>query len=234
MILSGKQTINTTRAKVWNALSNPTILAQCIEGCDYLNQVGDKQFTGQVQAKVGPIRASFKGDVTMTDVVPGQQYRLIGEGKGGVAGFAKGSALVQLADAPEGTELTYEVDAQVGGKIAQLGARLIDATAQNYAKTFFERLKTIVEQPEMAAEAPDTASAAHPVDTDAPAESPAQTRMAEASGEEAPEVLAAFPAAEADTAGAGSDKAHPGTARWIALIIVAALAAALAVWLYQG
>ena len=151
MELSGDVSINAPRQRVWAALNDPQVLARCIEGVETLERVsGDagERFVGKMNAKVGPVRASFSGQVTLTDVKPPESYVLVGEGKGGVAGFAKGEAAVQLAEpTPETTMLSYQVKSSVGGKLAQLGARLIEGTAKGYAESFFTRLKTEVETP---------------------------------------------------------------------------------------
>ena len=151
MELSGDVSINAPRQRVWAALNDPQVLARCIEGVETLERVsGDagERFVGKMNAKVGPVRASFSGQVTLTDVKPPESYVLVGEGKGGVAGFAKGEAAVQLAEPTPGTTmLSYQVRSSVGGKLAQLGARLIEGTAKGYAESFFTRLKTEVETP---------------------------------------------------------------------------------------
>ena len=140
MEMQGEVSIAAPRAAVWQALNDPQVLARCIEGCDSLVRDGDG-FVGKMAAKVGPVRATFTGSVRLEDVVDGVSYRLVGEGKGGVAGFAKGSAAVVLADAgPGATLLSYQVNSQVGGKLAQLGARLIEGAARQYADGFFSKL----------------------------------------------------------------------------------------------
>ncbi len=151
MELSGEVSINAARDRVWAALNDPEVLARCIEGVETLTRVtGDsgERFEGKMNAKVGPVRATFTGQVTFTDVVAPERYVLVGEGKGGVAGFAKGEAAVQLAEpAPGTTLLSYQVKSSVGGKLAQLGARLIEGTAKAYAESFFAKLKAEVETP---------------------------------------------------------------------------------------
>lgn len=149
MKLSGVVGIAAPKAAVWAALNDPDVLARCIEGVETLTRVSDddgERLEGKMNAKVGPVRATFTGHVRLTDVVEGVSYRLVGEGKGGVAGFAKGDADVMLSDTPEGhTSLSYEVRSSVGGKLAQLGARLIEGTAKSYAEGFFGRLKAELE-----------------------------------------------------------------------------------------
>lgn len=153
MELNGEVAIAAPRDRVWAALNDPEVLARCIDGVETLNRVeanGGGRFEGKMNARVGPVRASFAGHVTLTQVNAPQSYVLVGEGKGGVAGFAKGEAKVTLIEAAPGTTLlTYQVTSSVGGKLAQLGARLIEGTAKGYADTFFKRLKAEVEVPEV-------------------------------------------------------------------------------------
>lgn len=156
MDLNGSVTISAPRSAVWAALNDPDVLARCIEGVESLTRTGsgaDERFEGRMAAKVGPVRATFAGTVRLEDIVPAQSYRLVGEGKGGVAGFARGSADVALSDAEAGaTRLDYQVKAQVGGKLAQLGARLIEGTAKQYATSFFANLQAELEAVPSAAE----------------------------------------------------------------------------------
>ncbi|NBT31910.1 MAG: carbon monoxide dehydrogenase [Rhodobacteraceae bacterium] len=145
MELEGTQVIAADRATVWSRLNDAATLQACIPGCQELTGSAAEGFAATVKQKVGPVSATFKGEVTLTDVVEGESYRIMGEGKGGVAGFAKGGADVHLRDVEGGTELTYKVDAQVGGKIAQLGGRLIGGFARKMADEFFSRFKEQVE-----------------------------------------------------------------------------------------
>lgn len=154
MELAGTVEIAAPRAALWAALNDPDVLARCIDGVELLTRSdGDvPTFNGEMNAKVGPVRARFAGTVRLEDIVAPERYRLVGEGKGGVAGFAKGSADVTLAElGPALTRLDYVVKAQVGGKLAQLGARLIEGTARQYAEGFFGKLKVEVEAPAAAA-----------------------------------------------------------------------------------
>ena len=139
MDMSGEQRIPAPRPLVWQALNDPDVLKACIPGCQDLVRVSDTQMSAQVLMKVGPVRAQFAGDVTLTDLDPPAGYRIIGEGQGGIAGFAKGEAWVRLEEAGDETILRYEVKAQIGGKLAQLGARLIDVTAKQMSSAFFTR-----------------------------------------------------------------------------------------------
>jgi uncharacterized protein len=155
MKLQGSVEIAAPRDVLWAALNDPDVLASCIDGVEKLVRTeGDvPSFDGTMNAKVGPVRAKFAGQVRLENIVAPERYRLVGEGKGGVAGFAKGGADVVLTTLSAGTtRLDYDVDAQVGGKLAQLGARLIEGTAKQYADNFFNALKARVEQ----AEAPES------------------------------------------------------------------------------
>ncbi len=177
MKLAGTVDIAAPRDRLWAALNDPGTLARCIEGVERLDLVpGDvPTFDGVMNAKVGPVRAKFAGQVRLEDIVAPERYRLVGEGKGGVAGFAKGGADVALAVIDAGTtRLDYTVDAQVGGKLAQLGARLIEGTAKQYADAFFARLKAEVEgEMAPASDAPAAAPAAATTVAPAPAPAPA-------------------------------------------------------------
>ncbi|NBX42205.1 MAG: carbon monoxide dehydrogenase, partial [Rhodobacteraceae bacterium] len=137
---------NADRATVWAALNSAEVLKACIPGCEELTGSPEKGFAATVKQKVGPVSATFKGEVTLSNIVPLESYTITGEGKGGVAGFAKGGAKVALSNAEGGgTELAYQVEAKVGGKIAQLGSRLIDSFAAKMADQFFERFQAQVE-----------------------------------------------------------------------------------------
>jgi len=152
MDMTGEYRIAAPRAKVWAALNDAEILRQAIPGCDEIEKTSETSFTAKVTAKVGPVKASFGGKVTLSDMDPPNGYTITGEGSGGVAGFAKGGAKVGLVDDGAGTLLTYSVDAQVGGKLAQIGSRLIDGTARKMAEDFFSRFAALVADGETAAE----------------------------------------------------------------------------------
>jgi uncharacterized protein len=139
MEMHGELRIPAPRAEVWAKLNDPETLKACIPGCETVEKVSDTEFTAKVVARVGPVKASFSGKVSLTDLVPPESYTITGEGTGGVAGFAKGSAKVSLDDAGQETVLRYGVQAQVGGKLAQIGSRLIDATSRKMADDFFNR-----------------------------------------------------------------------------------------------
>lgn len=145
MELHAIRTIAADRMTVWAALNDAEVLKACIPGCEELTGSPEQGFAATVTQKVGPVKATFRGEVTLSDIVPGESYTISGEGKGGVAGFAKGAARVRLSDAEGGTALQYDVEAKVGGKIAQLGSRLVDSFAQKMADQFFERFQTRLE-----------------------------------------------------------------------------------------
>ncbi len=139
MKMSGEEKIAAPREQVWKALNDPAILKKSITGCKELEKTSDTEFSATVQAKVGPVKATFKGDVKLSKLNPPKSYVLSGQGKGGVAGFAKGKATVKLDEDGDHTILTYDVDAQVGGKLAQIGSRLIASTAKKMANDFFKK-----------------------------------------------------------------------------------------------
>ncbi len=154
MNLSGEYRLPLPRTVVWDGLNDPEILKHCIPGCEELTKTEDNGFAAKVGLKIGPMTARFTGKVTLSDIDPPNGYKIAGEGQGGVAGFGKGSAIVKLAeDGAGGTILTYTADSQVGGKMAQLGSRLIDATAKKLADEFFGKFAATVAPP-AAAEAP--------------------------------------------------------------------------------
>jgi carbon monoxide dehydrogenase subunit G len=144
MDMSGERRIEASRARVWDALNDPETLRTSIPGCETLEKLDDGSLKATASVKIGPIAAKFAGKVQLLDLDPPNSYRIEGEGQGGVAGFAKGGAVVRLKADGAATILSYEVKAQVGGKIAQLGARLIDATAKQMADAFFDRFAATV------------------------------------------------------------------------------------------
>lgn len=147
MDIKGEQFIPMPRQQVWAALNDVDVLKQAIPGCDSMTRLSDTEIEATVTTKVGPVKATFKGQVTLADLDPPNGYSIRGEGKGGVAGFAKGGARVRLADVPGGTTLHYDVDAAVGGKLAQIGARLIEGTARKLADEFFAAFTRIASEP---------------------------------------------------------------------------------------
>ncbi len=141
MKLSDEKRIEASREDVWDGLNDVDVLKQSIPGCESLERVGDNQFEAEVRAKVGPVKAKFKGNVTLSDLNPPESYRISGEGKGGAAGFAKGGATVTLVEDGAATILKYDVDADVGGKLAQIGGRLLEGTSKKLAGEFFDNFE---------------------------------------------------------------------------------------------
>ena len=195
MDMTGEQRIEASRERVWQALNDPEILKQCIPGCEELQKLSDTRYEAKVVAKVGPVKAKFSGKVTLSDLDPPNGYTITGEGSGGAAGFGKGGAKVSLAeDGPEATVLSYTAHATVGGKLAQIGSRLVDATARKMADDFFARFTTVVGSPgtggeatpvEVVGAAPDTEAAAS--GTPAPQALATETPALEKPASEAPE-----------------------------------------------
>lgn len=149
MEMSGSYVINAPREEVWAALNDPDVLAASIPGCQSLEKLSDTAFKAEVKTKIGPVKATFNGEVELSDIIAPESYLLSGEGKGGAAGFAKGSAEVRLAEAPDGTELSYDATAKVGGKLAQLGTRLVGGVSKKLAEEFFENFRIQVEGPDL-------------------------------------------------------------------------------------
>ena len=135
--MSGEYVLPVDRKTVYAALNDPAMLKKCIPGCEELEKQSDNEFAAVVKMTIGPVSARFKGKVRLEDLDPPNGYRIAGEGEGGVAGFAKGGATVRLTEVPEGTKLVYNAEANVGGKIAQLGQRLLAGSAKKIADKFF-------------------------------------------------------------------------------------------------
>jgi uncharacterized protein len=173
MEMLGNRRLGITQQQAWEALNDPETLKKCIPGCDKFEAMGDNQYAVALAVKIGPVSAKFNGKVALADITPPDSYKLSFEGQGGVAGFAKGSSSVTLkpvadsaADAGPGCELDYTVQAQVGGKIAQLGQRLIDGAAKSTADDFFKRFEAEMQSrygpPPAAAESTEAAPPAEP------------------------------------------------------------------------
>jgi len=236
MQMSGERRIPAPREKVWDALNDPEVLKQSIPGCQSLDKDGDDSFSAKVKAKVGPVSATFSGAVTLTDMNPPESYRLSGEGKGGAAGFAKGGASVKLEEDGDGTLLKYDVDAKVGGKLAQIGSRLVDGTAKKLSEEFFDNFSAIV----------GGGGAAAPAEQ--PAEAPGEPAADESGSSPSEQPAPAAPAAaavEEATAGAVPDEAQsrlspeapPGAAEperkgLPAIVWIGGLVAVVAILLY--
>lgn len=226
MDMSGEQEIAAPRETVWAALNDPETLKASIPGCQSIEKTSDTTFSAKVKAKVGPVNATFNGDVSLTNLNPPESYTISGEGSGGAAGFAKGGADVVLEDHGDSTLLKYDVHAQVGGKLAQLGQRLIKSTANKYAKQFFESFTLQVapstsesveaEQPTTEASSGQTASKAQAesVPTAAPASSgePQPAPAPEAGEEVAEPDAAAQPVADIGETSPGAAPQSANTA----------------------
>ncbi|MCR9156358.1 MAG: carbon monoxide dehydrogenase subunit G [Rhodobacteraceae bacterium] len=159
MQMTDSRTIAASPEEVWAAILDPEVLKACVPGCTEMSGSAEEGFEATVVQKVGPVKATFKGTVVLSDMVPGQSLTLTGEGKGGAAGFAKGGADVKLTAVEGGTELHYDVDAKVGGKLAQLGSRIIDGFAKKMADQFFSNFQSAVEGPQEAGEGAPLANA---------------------------------------------------------------------------
>lgn len=154
MEMQGQRALAVSQQQAWDALNDPEVLKACIPGCDKMEAGGDNQFALGVSVKIGPVSAKFAGKITLSDVQPPQSYTLTFDGQGGAAGFGKGVSQVRLTPQDSGCELSYTVKAQVGGKIAQMGQRLIDGVAKNMAEEFFKRFDDEMQRRHPAA-APD-------------------------------------------------------------------------------
>jgi len=174
---SGEFRLSASQANVWDAINDPETLQRCIPGCESVEKISNVELKATIKSRVGPISATFKCDVRLSDLDPPNSYRISGQGSGGAAGFAKGGANLKLAADGTGTKLLYDVDASVGGKLAQIGTRLIDGTARKFADEFFQNLAKAVDGAP-AAQAPATAPAPSEPATTAPASQPKRVRWA--------------------------------------------------------
>jgi len=144
MEMSAEQLVPASQQQTWDALNDPAMLKQCVPGCEAIEPIGENQYQVLMVARVGPVSAKFKGKLTLSDIQPPSSYSIAFEGQGGAAGFAKGGAQVRLSAQGESTRLAYDVKASVGGKLAQIGSRLIDAAARKVADDFFRTFKAKV------------------------------------------------------------------------------------------
>ncbi|MBI5110971.1 MAG: carbon monoxide dehydrogenase subunit G [Rhodovulum sp.] len=147
MTMAGEVQLPATREIVWSKLNDPDVLRVCIPGCEMLDRLSETEFQAVAVTKIGPVKARWKGKVKLTDLDPPNGYRISGEGEGGVAGFAKGGAAVALAERDGGTLLSYNVEAQIGGKLAQLGQRLVAGASKKMADEFFNKFAAAVAAP---------------------------------------------------------------------------------------
>ncbi len=150
MEMTGEQLIHASQASTWAALNDPAILKDCVPGCETIERTGDNEYAVQMTARVGPVSAKFKGRMSLSNILAPDSYSIAFEGQGGVAGFAKGSADVSLATEGHDTRLSYKVKANVGGKLAQIGSRLVDAAAHKVANDFFNAFNEKVGEPQAA------------------------------------------------------------------------------------
>jgi carbon monoxide dehydrogenase subunit G len=146
MTMTGEVQLPASRETVWAKLNDPEVLKTCVPGCEQLDKLSDTEFQAIASIKIGPVKARWKGKVRLLDLDPPNGYKISGEGEGGVAGFAKGGAMVALAEKDGGTLLSYNVEAQIGGKLAQLGQRLINSAAKKTADDFFANFAKAVQQ----------------------------------------------------------------------------------------
>jgi len=148
MEMSGEQLVPAPQQQTWQALNDPAVLKECVPGCESIEPIGENQYQVLMVARVGPVSAKFKGKLTLSDVKPPSSYAIAFEGQGGPAGFAKGGAQVRLSPEGHATRLSYDVKASVGGKLAQIGSRLVDAAAKKVADDFFKNFNARFTKPE--------------------------------------------------------------------------------------
>lgn len=216
MHMAGEQRIAASRQRVWEALNDPEVLKQCIPGCQSLEREGDDRLAAVAEVKIGPIGARFKGLVTLSELDPPNGYTITGQGNGGVAGSAKGGARVRLSDDGAGTLVSYDVDAEVGGRMAQLGGPIIDATAKQLAGKFFATFGQVVGGAAAAAEAAPVAA------PEAAAVAPAQVAAPVAAAVAAPVAAAPAPIVVHAPPAPAPTGGYPWG--WIAAVVLAILA----------
>ena len=225
MKMKGEFRVPTDRETVWRALNDTEVLKECLPGCQEIEKTSDTEMAATLVIKVGPVKATFKGGVTLSDLDPPNGYTISGQGQGGTAGFASGEARVKLVEEEGATVVQYDVDAKVGGKLAQIGSRLIDSTAKKLAKQFFDKLAEklgggedaeaedeAAPEPEAAApaqpEPPPDPAPASPEPAAAPADAPAESAPAAEAGPPLPPAV--------------QRKGLP-TAAWAAAVVVVAV-----------
>lgn len=218
MDMQGEYRIPAQRETVWEALNDPEVLKACIAGCESLERTEDGGFEATVKAKVGPVKATFKGAVRLENINAPVSYSIVGEGKGGAAGFAKGGADVSLAEDGEETILTYTVKASVGGKLAQIGARLVDSTAKKYATDFFEKFVEICKE-RQGGSGEETVGAEGAQDETPPSDAPAETAAEETPVADTVKEDIARAAIDAVDSNSGKKSGLTPT-QWILLLVV--------------
>jgi carbon monoxide dehydrogenase subunit G len=206
MEMTGEYRIAASRAQVWAALNDPEVLKASIPGCEALDMTSETEMTAKVVSKIGPVKATFTGKVRLENINAPESYTIAGEGQGGVAGFAKGGADVKLVEDGSETVLTYIARAQIGGKLAQLGSRLVDSTAKMMADQFFAKFAAIVAEHSLVA-----AGGAPVVEPETLAAASAAT----ASGSAAPVRPAAVPATAAQTPSSTATGPSAGLPTWL-------------------
>ena len=225
MKMKGEFRVPTDRETVWRALNDTEVLKECLPGCQEIEKTSDTEMAATLVIKVGPVKATFKGGVTLSDLDPPNGYTISGQGQGGTAGFASGEARVRLVEEEGATVVQYDVDAKVGGKLAQIGSRLIDSTAKKLAKQFFDKLAEKLggaEEAETAAEPAPEPEAAAPAQPEPPPDpTPASPESAATPAGATPE---SAPAADAGPPlpPAVQRKGLP-TAAWAAAVVVVAV-----------
>ncbi|MDE0051055.1 MAG: carbon monoxide dehydrogenase subunit G [Rhodospirillales bacterium] len=215
MKMNGEFRVPTDRETVWQALNDPEVLKACLPGCQEIEKTSDTEMTATLALKVGPVKATFAGGVTLSDLDPPNSYTLSGQGQGGAAGFASGEARVRLEEEDGGTVVHYDVDAKVGGKLAQIGSRLIDSTAKKLSKQFFDSLaETLGGGEEAAVEATPEPAPAAPAQPETPAVAEPAAPPADAPADDAPAADAGPPLAPA------AQRMGVPTAAWAAAVVV--------------
>jgi carbon monoxide dehydrogenase subunit G len=223
MQMTGQRVLPVSPQQAWDALNDPEMLKACIPGCESVTLTGPDQYEVLMAARIGPVAAKFKGKLTQSDVVEPVSYKISFDGQGGVAGFGKGSADVRLTAVPEGTQLDYDVSAQVGGKIAQIGSRLVDAAAAKIADEFFASFETKLGAI-AAASAAALASAA--------ATTGGEAVIADANdAQRSPASTAANPPSEGAAVSARARTEAANRQRWVRWALLFAIAAVLIVYL---
>jgi carbon monoxide dehydrogenase subunit G len=222
MKMSGERLLPVPPREAWDALNDPAMLKACIPGCESVTMTEPQRYELVMAAKIGPVSARFKGRLTQTDVVEPQSYSIHFDGQGGAAGFGKGTAEVRLAQAEGGTRLDYDVSAQIGGKLAQIGSRLVDAAARKISDEFFGNFESRLRE-RVAASTPGTPLASGEPGPASPATPPAEPAIAVAAPSGPDEAQRIAVAAEADR--------RDHRTRWLMWAIALAAAAALMIWL---
>ena len=226
MKMNGEFRVPTDRETVWRALNDPEVLKDCLPGCQEIEKTSETEMSATLVIKVGPVKATFAGGVTFSDLDPPNGYTLSGQGQGGAAGFASGEARVRLIDEGGATVVEYEVDAKVGGKLAQIGSRLIDSTAKKLSKQFFDSLAEKLGGGEEEDDAQGTASAP---DAEAPAQPAPPSDAGAATPAEPSPAPAHAPApdgsAEAEPPPLAPATQRPGlpTVAWAGAVVVVAV-----------